>query len=59
MNRPSGDHAGSQSGAASVVSRRGGPLAPIILTYMSVLFCFSPPQAKATWLPSGEKLGLP
>ena len=37
---------------------RGGPLVPIILTYMSKLSCFSPFQTKATWLPSGEKLGL-
>ena len=51
-----GDQAGEVSRLGSVVNRTGSP-GPTSLTYISKLSSFAPFQEKATWFPSGERLG--
>src|SRR5438067_2389075 len=55
--RPSGDQAGAFSSAGLLVSLSGFP-ASTSLTYISKFSPFSPFQANATCLPSGEKAGV-
>ena len=53
---PSGDHAGLSSRSGALVSRTGSPV-PTSFTYTSWLSSRGPFQEKATWFPSGDRLG--
>ena len=62
MYRPSGDQLGPMSSAGSAVSRRASE-PPTSFNQMSKLGVspsprVSPSQEKATWLPSGENVGV-